>query len=48
MVYSQCMAFVILIETNFSHVYCSFPVDYIISVYMMTNLNSYTLCDLFA
>ena len=31
----------------FSPVYCSFPVDYAISVYMMTTLHSCTLCDIF-
>ena len=29
----------------FTLVYCSFPIDYTISVYMMTNLHSCTLRD---
>ena len=31
----------------FSPVYCCFPADYIIFVYMMTTLYSFTLRDLF-
>ena len=31
----------------FSHVFCSFTIDYTVSVYMMTTLNSSTLRNLF-